>query len=146
MHAKLRQSSLTLCNTIEVTNQAPLLWCSPGKNTGVGCDVLLQGIFPTQGSNLCLLCLLHWQVGPLLLVLPGKPPQRKENSVSPETHGHATWGKYQGSFHKEELSNDCSVDKQLCHRFNSVSSQISPMILLTDYGLSYFVLRCFLLP
>ena len=34
-------------------------WDSPGKNTGVGCQVLLQGIllqgiFPTQGSNLCL--------------------------------------------------------------------------------------------
>ena len=24
---------------------------SPGKNTGVGCHDLLQGIFPTQGSN-----------------------------------------------------------------------------------------------
>ena len=24
---------------------------SPGKNTGVGCHALLQGIFPTQGSN-----------------------------------------------------------------------------------------------
>ena len=24
---------------------------SPGKNTGVGCHLLLQGIFPTQGSN-----------------------------------------------------------------------------------------------
>ena len=24
---------------------------SPGKNTEVGCHVLLQGIFPTQGSN-----------------------------------------------------------------------------------------------
>ena len=26
----------------------------PGKNTGVGCHFLLQGIFPTQGSNLGL--------------------------------------------------------------------------------------------
>ena len=26
-------------------------WDSPGKNTEVGCHVLLQGIFPTQGSN-----------------------------------------------------------------------------------------------
>ena len=26
-------------------------WDSPGKNTGVGCHSLLQGIFPTQGSN-----------------------------------------------------------------------------------------------
>ncbi|XDA84975.1 hypothetical protein R6Z07F_014764 [Ovis aries] len=31
---------------------------SPGKNTGVGCHALLQGIFLIQGPNLCL---LHWQ-------------------------------------------------------------------------------------
>ena len=24
---------------------------SPGKNAGVGCHALLQGVFPTQGSN-----------------------------------------------------------------------------------------------
>ena len=29
-------------------------WASPGKNTGVGCHFLRQGIFPTQGSNLGL--------------------------------------------------------------------------------------------
>ena len=35
-----------------VTRQAPLHpWDSPGKNTGVGCHALLQGIFPTQGPN-----------------------------------------------------------------------------------------------
>ena len=39
-------------------------WDSPGKNTGVGCHFLLQGIFPTQGLNLCL---LHWQVDSLPL-------------------------------------------------------------------------------
>ena len=33
--------------------QAPLSMDSPGKNTGVGCHALLQGIFPTQESNLC---------------------------------------------------------------------------------------------
>ena len=33
----------------------------PGKNTGVGCHLLLQGIFLIQGSNPHLLCLLHWQ-------------------------------------------------------------------------------------
>ena len=27
------------------------LWDSPGKNTGVGCHFLLQGLFPAQGSN-----------------------------------------------------------------------------------------------
>ena len=30
-------------------------WNSPGQNTGVGSLSLLQGIFPTQGSNLGLL-------------------------------------------------------------------------------------------
>ena len=41
-------------------------WNPPGKNTGVGCHFLLQGIFPTQGLNLGLLhcrrslyCLSH---------------------------------------------------------------------------------------
>ena len=38
-------------------------WDSPGKNTGVGCHALLQGIFPTQGSNPGFLCLPHCQVG-----------------------------------------------------------------------------------
>ena len=38
---------------------------STGKNTGMGWHSLLQGIFPTQGSNPCLLCLLHWKVDSL---------------------------------------------------------------------------------
>ena len=51
MHAKSLQSCPTLCDPMD---------CSPpGKNIGVGCHVLLQGIFPTQGSNLSLLKLLH---------------------------------------------------------------------------------------
>ena len=36
-----------------VTYQAPLPppWDSSGKNTGVSCQAVLQGIFPTQGLN-----------------------------------------------------------------------------------------------
>ena len=34
-----------------------------GKNTGVGCHFLLQGICLTQGSSPHLLRLLHWQAG-----------------------------------------------------------------------------------
>ena len=34
-------------------------WDFSGKNTGAGCHFLLQGTFPTQGTNPCLLCLLH---------------------------------------------------------------------------------------
>ena len=43
-------------------------WDSPGKSTGAGCHALHQGILLTQGSNLHLLFLLHWQAGtfPLL--------------------------------------------------------------------------------
>ena len=46
---------------------------SPGKNTGVGCHALLQGIFSTQGLNPSLLHLLHWQAGSLPLAPSGKP-------------------------------------------------------------------------
>ena len=42
-------------------------WDFPCKNPGVGCHFLLQGIFLVQGLNLCLLCLLHWQVDSLPL-------------------------------------------------------------------------------
>ena len=41
--------------------QASLYKYSADKSTGVGCHFLLQGIFPTQGSNSHLLCLLRWQ-------------------------------------------------------------------------------------
>ena len=41
-----------------VACQAPLLWDSPGKKSGMGCHFLLQGIFPTQGSNPGL---PHWR-------------------------------------------------------------------------------------
>ena len=38
-------------------------WDSPGKNTGVGCQALLQRIFQTQGLKPLLLNVLHWQGG-----------------------------------------------------------------------------------
>ena len=53
-----------------------LLWPGhfPGKNTGVYCCYfLLQEAPSTQGSNLRLLCLLHWQADSLPLAPPGKP-------------------------------------------------------------------------
>ena len=48
-------------------------WDSPGKTTGVGYLALFQEIFPTQGLNPCLLCLLHWQAGSLQLSHQGSP-------------------------------------------------------------------------
>ena len=46
---------------------------SPGKNTGVGCHFLLQGIFPTQGLNPSLVHHLHWQVDSSPLCQLGSP-------------------------------------------------------------------------
>ena len=62
-------------------------WDSPAENTGVGCHFLFLGIFPTQGSNPCLLCLLHWQVGSLLLCYLGSP---RWLMVIQYTKGHLT--------------------------------------------------------
>ena len=58
-----------------VSNSFAMLWSvarllCPGKNSGVGCHFLLQGIFPTQGSNQHL---MHWQVDSLPLSLQGSP-------------------------------------------------------------------------
>ena len=49
---------------------------SPGNNTGVGCYALLQGIFPTQESNLYL---LHWH---LPLSQPRSPQEPMEEGKS----------------------------------------------------------------
>ena len=56
-----------------VAHQAPLSWDSPGKNVGVGCHALLQGLFLTQGSNSCLLYFLHQQMDSLPLCHLGSP-------------------------------------------------------------------------
>ena len=48
----------TLCDPMDCRPPgSSLQGDSLGKNTGVGCHVLLQGIFLTQGLNLVLLCL-----------------------------------------------------------------------------------------
>ena len=45
----------------------------PVKNAAFGCHIFLQGILLTQGSNMHLLCLLHWQEGSLALAPPEEP-------------------------------------------------------------------------
>ena len=73
MKAKLFQSCPTLCDPIDCSLLgSPVHGDSPGKNTGVVCHALLQGIFLTQGSNPRLSHFLHWYAGSLPLLLPGK--------------------------------------------------------------------------
>ena len=86
------RSCRNLCTLIygHLPARLPCPWNSPGKNTGVGCHSLLQGIFPTQGLNLGLLhcrqilyCLNH-QGSPLCFLLTVKiyvltPPNTYNN-------------------------------------------------------------------
>ena len=50
-----------------VAHQAPLPMEFSMQEYRSGLPFLLQGIFPTQGSNLHLSCLLHWPVESLPL-------------------------------------------------------------------------------
>ena len=43
-------------------------WDLSGKNIGMDCHFLLQGIFLSQGSNSCLLCFLYWHEDYLPLI------------------------------------------------------------------------------
>ena len=73
-----------------------------GKNTGVGCHFLLQGIFPTQGSNLSFLRLLHWPADSLPLHRLGSPS-------FPTLSNILSWGERRG------------VPKQLSEVTNEIS-------------------------
>ena len=64
------QLCLTLCHPMNCSHQLLWPWDFPGKNAGMGCYFLLQGIFLTQGWNPCL---LYWQVGFLPTEPPGEP-------------------------------------------------------------------------
>ena len=64
-------SCLSLCDSVDCSPPGSFVHGdSPGKNSGVGCHELLQGIFPTQGLNPGLFAL---QVDSLLSESPGKP-------------------------------------------------------------------------
>ena len=61
VHAKSLLSCLPLWDPMDPMEHTRLLcpWNYPGKNSGEGSHSLVQGTFPTQGSNLHLLWLLH---------------------------------------------------------------------------------------
>ena len=54
--SSVAQSCTTLCDPMDYSPPGSSVHGdSPGKNTGVDCHALLQGVFPTQGLNLRLL-------------------------------------------------------------------------------------------
>ena len=65
------QSCPTLCDPRDWSPPgSSCLWNFSGKNTGVGCHFLFQGIFPAQGLNPNLLHFLRWQADSLPRVPP----------------------------------------------------------------------------
>ena len=87
MHAcSNTKSYLTLCDPMDCSPPGSCPWDFPGRSTGVGCHVLLQGIFPTQGLNLHL---LPWQADRLALNHLGNPvssypfPKPEIHALSP---------------------------------------------------------------
>ena len=80
--------SMSVLNCLVVSNFCDPMDCSPpvfcpwdfpGKSTRAGCHFFLQGIFPTQGSNLHL---LHWRVDSLPLSHLGSPLTHSRSSVN----------------------------------------------------------------
>ena len=69
-----------------------------------------RGIFLTQGSNLCLFCLLHWQSGSLPLGAPGKPSYRIIRKKSP--------GKQLDNVHQNSNSRNLSY-RYICTLFHT---------------------------
>ena len=99
-------------------------WDSPGKNTGVGCHALLQGLFPTQESNPGLLqcrrilyCLNH-QGSPRILECVtisfsrGSSRARNQTRVSCTARGFFTSGAT--SCVPSQLKNNHSVFTLVC--------------------------------
>ena len=69
-----------------VPHKAPLSMGFSKQEYWSGCRALLQGIFPTQGCNPCLLSLLHWKAGSLPLAPPGKPEDHHRHLVILPNH------------------------------------------------------------
>ena len=97
---------LTLCDPMDCSPPGSSLHGdSPGKNTGVGCHVLLQGIFPTQGSNPDL---PHWgwilyhlshQGNPRVLEWVAKSSSRGSSQPKDQTQVSCITGRFfTGSF------------------------------------------------
>ena len=108
----------------------PSPWDFPGKNTGVGCQFLLQGIFLTQGLNPCL---LHWQADSLLLSCRG-------SSFSDILHFIVLWRHY--IFYKLEACRNPALSKSIAISSKSICSRHASV---SHFANSYSILNFSLL-
>ena len=113
---KVAQSYLTLCDAKDCSPPGSSVYGdSPGKNAGVGCHALLQGIFPAQG----------WNLGVLHCRRPGfacwvrKIPWRRAWQPTPaflpgESHGQRSLVGYHPWGRKESDATDTFPFKSRC--------------------------------
>ena len=97
---------------------------SPDKNTGVGCHALLQGIFPTQGSN------LQSPTSPALQAdsLPSEPPGK------PKKTGVGRLSLLQGIFLTQELNWGLLHCRQILYQQSYQGSQYICILELNRLG------------
>ena len=95
------QSCLTLCNPMDCSPAGSSVHGdSSGKNTGAGCYVLLQGIFPTQRSNpgfphyRWILYLLSHQGSPRILEWVAFPFSRASSQPGDRTRVSCIAGRF----------------------------------------------------
>ena len=105
-------------------------WDVPGKNTGVGCHFLLQGIFPSQGSNPWFLRLLRWQVCSLLLTPPGKPVPFAQFSLM------ITYCKIIAQYHNQEI--EVGTIHSFCLDFPSFTCMCFVVCIFIPFIISFF--------
>ena len=76
MRARLLQSCPSLCDPVDCSQPSSSVHGDcPGKNTGLGCHFLLQGIFLTQGLN--------QRVSHISCI--GRPPESESCSVTSDS-------------------------------------------------------------
>ena len=92
------------------------------RNTGVGSHSLFQGVFPTQGLNQHLLCLLHWQAGSLPSAPPGKPKHILAAYKIPKIQCNCRLNKAQSRFILQKQNNQ-SYRKPSPHPKSGISHE-----------------------
>ena len=90
----------------------------------MGCHFLLQGIFLIQGSNPCLLHLLHWQADSLLAEPPGKP----RDSISDSSERLLQIGSGGKSIYKILVKGEFTAISQVTNQVTSVSASHKELI------------------
>ena len=89
--AKLLKSCPTLCNPMDcIPPGSSVRGDSPGKSTGVCCRALLQGIFPTQGSDPGIKLASPALAGRSFTTEPPGKPSKAEQGLNLKK----TWAKY----------------------------------------------------